>query len=78
MVSTYCIIHRACRVQVVAAVIMFNRPVQHFVLENVAVQIVFALLPFVGESRAHIQQLHQTCIHSPSAAVDSVCVFLQS
>jgi FtsH-binding integral membrane protein len=32
---------------VVAAVIMFNQPVQHFVLENVAVQIVFALLPFV-------------------------------
>jgi hypothetical protein len=36
--------------QVVAAVIMFNRPVQHFVLENVAVQIVFALLPFLGET----------------------------
>ena len=38
--------------QVVAAVIMFNRPVQQFVLENVAVQIVFALLPFLGESAA--------------------------
>jgi hypothetical protein len=48
--STHDITHRACCVQVVAAVIMFNQPVQHFVLENVAVQIVFALLPFVGES----------------------------
>lgn len=70
--------HRACCVQVVAAVIMFNHPVQHFVLENVAVQIVFALLPFVGESTAHIRQLHQTCIPLPTAAVDSVCVSLQS
>ena len=61
--------------QVVAAVIMFNRPVQHFVLENVAVQIVFALLPFVGESTPHMCRLHQACIVS---LVDSVCVFFQS
>lgn len=35
--------------QVVAAIIMFNAPVQNFVLGNVAVQIVFALLPFLGK-----------------------------
>ena len=54
--------------QVVAAVIMFNQPVQHFVLENVAVQIVFALLPFVGESA------HANCTKAaslfPKAAAD--------
>jgi FtsH-binding integral membrane protein len=32
---------------VMAAIIMFNAPVQNFVLGNVAVQIVFALLPFL-------------------------------
>jgi len=31
------------------AIIMFNAPVQKFVLGNVAVQIVFALLPFGGK-----------------------------
>lgn len=44
----------------VAAVIMFNRPVQTFMLQNVAFQIINMIIPFLGEHRAALTHTWST------------------